>query len=156
MPSNTSSTSIPCSLISIACSPLEASSCSSAELERPHNAIRGAVQLMRGADRYWHFESMWQVCVGLRRAVKWDLGVRAAASPRFLLIAPRMRDGKIDFKNSDDDAVHLCHPVSFRKWFRARGSDVLQLNRFGTKWRAQWNALCPTLATSNELVFGKQ
>jgi len=121
----------------------------------PHNAIRGAVQLLRGADRYWHFESMWQVCLGLLRAVKWDLDVRAAASPRFLLIAPRMRDGKIDFKNSDDDAVHLCHPVSFRKWFLARGYDVLQFNRFGMKWRAQWNALCPTLATSNELVFRK-
>jgi SAM-dependent methyltransferase len=121
----------------------------------PHNAIRGAVQLMRGADRYWHFESMWQVWLGLLRAVKWDLGVRAAASPRFLLIAPRMRDGKIDFEDSDDDAVHLCHPVSFRKWFRARGYDVLQFNRFGMKWRARWNAWCPTLATSNELVFRK-
>ena len=91
----------------------------------PHNAIRGAVQLLRGAHRYWHFESMWQACVGLVRAVTWDLGVRTDAAPQFVLIAPRMRNGRIDFEGADDDAVHLCHPVSFRKWFRARGYEVL-------------------------------
>jgi len=121
----------------------------------PHNAIRALVQLSRGADRYWHYESPWQACVGLLRSVAWDLKVRTDQKPRFLLIEPRMRDGKIHFQDSDDDAVHLCHPVSFRKWFTARGYEVLQFNRFGSRWRALWNGLCPTLATSNELVFRK-
>jgi SAM-dependent methyltransferase len=35
---------------------------------RPHNAIRAALQLCRGADRYWHYESRWQVGVGLLRS----------------------------------------------------------------------------------------
>jgi SAM-dependent methyltransferase len=121
----------------------------------PHNAIRALVQLFRGADRYWQYESSWQACVGLLRSLAWDLRVRADQKPRFLLIEPRMRDGKIHFRDSDDDAVHLCHPVSFRKWFLSRGYEVVHFNSFGLRWRAVWNRLCPTLATSNEFVFRK-
>ena len=93
--------------------------------------------------------------VSLLRSFAWDLKVRVERQPRFLLIEPRMRDGKIHFRDSDDDAVHLCHPVSFRKWFTARGYEVVHFNRFGSRWRAMWNGLCPSLATSNELVFRK-
>jgi SAM-dependent methyltransferase len=121
----------------------------------PHNAIRAVIQLCRGADRYWHYESLWQAGVGLLRSFAWDLKVRVEREPRFLLIEPRMRDGEIHFCDSDDDAVHLCHPVSFRKWFTARGYEVVHFNRFGSRWRAMWNRLCPTLASSNELVFRK-
>ena len=91
----------------------------------PHNAIRAALQLCRGADRYWQYESLWQAGVGLLRSFAWDLKVRVERQPRFLLIEPIMRDGKIHFRDSDDDAVHLCHPVSFRKWFTARGYEVV-------------------------------
>lgn len=44
---------------------------------------------------------------------------------------------------------------SFRKSFTARGYEVVHFNRFGSRWRAMWNGLCPSLATSNELVFRK-
>jgi SAM-dependent methyltransferase len=121
----------------------------------PHNAFRALIQLYRGADRYWHYESPWQACLGLVRGLAWDLQVRTAPEPRFLLIEPRMRDGRIHFQDADDDAVHLCHPVSFRKWFTARGYEVVHFNRFGSRWRALWNGFWPTLATSNELVFRK-
>lgn len=121
----------------------------------PHNPVRAVLQLCRGADRYWHYESIWQACVGFVRGLMWDLRVRIDRAPHFLLIEPRMREGRIHFQDSDDDAVHLCHPVSFRKWFTARGYEVLHFNRFGSRWRAMWNGLCPTLATSNELVFRK-
>lgn len=121
----------------------------------PHNAVRAVVQLCRGAKRYWHYESMWQAGVGLLRGLFWDLRVRVDQHPRFLLIEPRMREGKIHFQDADDDAVHLCHPASFRKWFTARGYEVVHFNRFGSRWRALWNGLCPTLATSNEFIFRK-
>jgi hypothetical protein len=93
--------------------------------------------------------------VGLLRSVARDFKVCTDQKPRFLLVEPRIRDGKIHFQGSDDDAVHLCHPVSFRKWFTGRGYEVLHFNRFGSRWRALWNWSCPTLATSNELVFRK-
>lgn len=121
----------------------------------PHNAIRALVNLSRGAERYWHYESAWQAFVGLMRGFAWDLQVRTNQNPHFLLIEPRMRDGKIHFQDADDDAVHLCHPVSFRKWFTSRGYEVLHFNRFGSRWRALWNGMMPTMATSNELVFRK-
>ena len=121
----------------------------------PHNAIRALVQMSRGAERYWQYESPWQACTGLVRSLVWDFKVRTDQNPLFLLLEPRMRDGKIHFEDSDDDAVHLCHPVSFRKWFTGRGYEVVHFNRFGSRWRALWNGFCPTLATSNELVFRK-
>jgi len=111
--------------------------------------------MSRGAERYWQYESPWQACTGLVRSLVWDLKVRTDQNPLFLLIEPRMRDGKIHFEDSDDDAVHLCHPVSFRKWFTGRGYEVVHFNRFGSRWRALWNGFCPTLATSNEFVFRK-
>lgn len=64
-----------------------------------------------------------------------------------------MRDGKIHFRDSDQDALHLWHPVLFRKWFTARGYEVVHFNRFGSRWRAMWNGLCPSLATSNGWCF---
>jgi SAM-dependent methyltransferase len=123
----------------------------------PLKAIRALAQLLSGADRYWQYESTWQAVVGLVRILAWDLKVRTTQQPRFLLIEPRMRDGKIHFQDSDDDAVHLCHPLSFRKWFTARGYEVVRFNSFGLHWRAGavWNRLCPTLATWNEFVFRK-
>ena len=47
-----------------------------------------------------------------------------------------MRDGKIHFQDSDDDAVHLCHSGRSVKGFTARGYEVVHFNRFGSRWRA--------------------
>ena len=58
----------------------------------PHNAIRAALQLCRGADRYWHYESLWQAGVGLLRSVRLGpQGPRRAPAP---LPADRAQDAR--------------------------------------------------------------
>jgi SAM-dependent methyltransferase len=124
----------------------------------PNNPARACIQLfLKGKKRYWQFESRLDALLGIPRTLGWYLEAQLSPQPTFLLIYPRMRDGRIAFESSDDDAVHLCQPVSFKRWFSQHNYTVELFNRFEAEstFGRYFNTLFPALATTNRLVFRK-
>lgn len=79
------------------------------------------------------------------------------AKLRFLHIYPRMNDGRIDFESSDDDAVHLNHPLSYKKWFRPKGYKLLCYNRMQgeSRFARLFNTFFPSMITTDTIVAQK-
>ncbi len=69
-----------------------------------------------------------------------------------------MKDGKIDFQSGDDDVVHLCQPVSFKKYFKQKGYDLILFNRgMGeSNFAKKFNSLFPAFATTINIVAQKR
>jgi SAM-dependent methyltransferase len=121
-----------------------------------NNPVRALLRQARG-ERYWHYETPADALLGIVRVFLWYAEVRMAREPRFLLVRPRMQDGKITFEASDDDCVHLCQPLSFQRWFRDRGYDLLKYNRGegASKIARVLNTVLPSLSTTNVIVARK-
>lgn len=107
-------------------------------------------------DRLWLYDSFLSSFLGFFRTIKWYL--EALFTNDFILIYPRMKGTEIDFERSDDDALHLCQPISIRKFFKKLGYETLVYNRgYGTtKYSKLFNNLFPSMATTNTLVFKKK
>lgn len=124
----------------------------------PNNGLRACQKLLFGRrTRHWQYETLPAAFLGVLRAFKWYLEVRMASTPRFITIFPRMVDDRIAFECSDDDAVHLCQPLSFRKWFTQRGYSVVLYNQEAGRSAVSrlHNRFFPSLATFNMMVFQK-
>ncbi|MCX7909571.1 MAG: class I SAM-dependent methyltransferase [Ignavibacteria bacterium] len=108
-------------------------------------------------DRFWQLYTLTDCLSGIFRSIFWYLKNLFSKKPKFILIYPRMKNGKIDFERSDDDAVHLCQPLSIKKFFRQKGYKTIIYNRgYGTtKYTLIFNRIFPSLATTNVLVFQK-
>jgi ubiquinone/menaquinone biosynthesis C-methylase UbiE len=123
----------------------------------PNVPVRAFQSLLVRHRRFWQYETLADAVTGLARAGVWYAEILLSREPRFLLIYPRMRDGEIDFRSSDDDAVHLNHPLSYKKWFRQMGYQILRYNHWegDTKFAKIFNAVFPSLATTNTIIARK-
>jgi SAM-dependent methyltransferase len=122
-----------------------------------NNPIRGLQALLSHKDRYWQYESVMDCVLGIVRSLGWFTANLVSPRPKFLLVEPRMIGDEINFERSDDDVVHLCQPLSFKKYFRLREYKILKYNRGeGESHIARaFNTLFPSLATTNLIVARK-
>ncbi|MCX7735186.1 MAG: class I SAM-dependent methyltransferase [Candidatus Kapabacteria bacterium] len=119
--------------------------------------LSAVIHFIKSKDRFWQLNTFWDAFFGVFRSIKWFLEVLLAKEPKFILTFPRMKQGKIDFERSDDDAVHLCQPLSFKKYFRQKGYEIIEYNRNAgvTPYSKFFNKLFPSMATTNEIVVRK-
>jgi len=117
--------------------------------------IDGFFQILKG-KKYWRFNSFVQPMSWIFRSIKWYFEARFAKN-YFLLIEPSIKNNKIDFQAPDFDAVHLCQPISFKRYFRQKGYKTIAFNRgFGsTLYSKVFNSLFPNMATTNKIVLQK-
>jgi len=113
--------------------------------------------VVKTRKRYWQFETFLDVFLGIFRSYKWYLELLFSSKPKFIRIFPRMQDGKINFEKSDDDAVHLCQPLSFKKYFLQMNYEIVSYNEKAgtTPSTFKFNKLFPNHSTTNLLVFKK-
>jgi len=118
--------------------------------------INALIQNITKKDRLWFYDNPINSFFGIFRSIKWYF--EALLTDNFIQVYPRIKNGKIDFERSDDDALHLCQPISIKKYFRKRGYEVVTYNRgYGTtKYSKIFNNLFPSMATTNTLVFRKR
>lgn len=121
----------------------------------PNPAITGMIKNLKG-ERFWLYNSFKDSFFALFRSLGWYLK-NLFTSGEFIMIHPRMKGDKIDFEFSDDDVVHLCQPLSIKKFFLKKGYKVKMYNRGSgkTAYSKIFNILFPSLATTNQLVFEK-
>ncbi len=119
--------------------------------------VNGFFHIIFHRDRFWQLETVLDAIAGIFRSFFWYFENLLSKKPHFIMIYPRMKDGKVDFRRSDDDAVHLCQPLSIKKFFKKLGYKVIFYNRwFGTtRYTYFFNFFFPSLATTNVLVFQK-
>lgn len=119
----------------------------------PINAIK---QNLLQNNRLWFFDSVFNSFLGIFRSFKWYF--EAHFTNNFIQVYPRIKNNEIDFERSDDDALHLCQPISIKKFFKNKGYEVIVYNRgYGTTFYSKiFNFLFPSMATSNTLVFKKR
>jgi len=119
--------------------------------------ITGLIHIITKKDRFWQLNNVFDAFFGIFRSLKWYFENLFSNEPRFILIYPRMKNSKIDFERSDDDAVHLCQPLSLKKFFKKLSYQTIYYNRgFGTtKYTYIFNKIFPSLASTNVLVFQK-
>lgn len=122
-----------------------------------NNPLKAVWVTLVKRTRYWLYETVADAIAGILRSLVWYCEALCARAPRFLLIAPRMRHGVIAYEAADDDCVHLCQPLSFKRWLRGRGYVLLRYNRgAGRSWLARrFNVVAPSLATTNVIVACK-
>ena len=123
-----------------------------------NNPIRALYVQLKTGKRYWHFENIADSLLGIVRVFAWYAQVQLADRPEFLLIYPRMRDGEIWFEASDDDCVHLSHPLSYKRWFLQRNYAIRKYNRGegNSRFARLFNSLLPSLSTTNVIVAVKR
>lgn len=119
--------------------------------------INGLFHIIFKRNRFWQLESINDAFIGIFRSIFWYLENLFSKEPHYIMIYPRIVDGKINFQRSDDDTVHLCQPLSIKKFFKRKGYKVIHYNRgFGTTpYTYVFNFLFPSFATTNVLVFQK-
>jgi len=122
-----------------------------------NNPVRALFMTLIKRTRYWQYERVFDALSGIVRVFAWYHEVFRAEGPRFLMIYPRLAEGRILFEASDDDCVHLCHPLSFKNWLRGKGYSITKYNRFvgATLFARLFNAVFPSLATTNVIVGRK-
>lgn len=108
--------------------------------------------------RFWLFYSFMDSFIGVFRSISWWAEAFFTRNPKFLLIYPRMKDGEIDFEQSDDDAVHLCQPISFKRYLKSKNYKLLTFNRSSgnTTYSRIFNRIFPSMATTNFIVAEKR
>jgi ubiquinone/menaquinone biosynthesis C-methylase UbiE len=122
-----------------------------------HAVVHAFLSILLKKNRYWRYEKLTDAAAGYFRVISWYLKNLFSGSPGFILIEPRIKNNKIDFERSDDDAVHLCQPLSFKKWFRKNGFRVLHYNRFNGEsgFAKLFNTIFPSFSTTNLIVAQK-
>lgn len=126
-------------------------------LSGPHRAILGLISLLKGQGRYWQFETVSECLRMLLQSFGWFAEIALSARPKFIHVWPFVRDGKIDFEQPDDDAIHLNCPLSYKKWFRQNGFVLKSYNRAGdSKLTRLFNRIFPSFATTIYIVAQKK
>ena len=76
---------------------------------------------------------------------------------KFIEIEPRMKNGEIDFERSDDDVVHVCQPLSFKKYIKKKGYEIIEFNKSSatTKFTKIFNSIFPNMASGNKFIVKK-
>lgn len=120
--------------------------------------VTGIFHILLRKDRFWQLNNIKDAFFGIFRSLSWYLKNLFSKRPEFILIYPRMENEKVKFERSDDDAVHLCQPLSIKKYFKNKGYKVRFYNRgFGTTpYTYIFNWFFPSLSTTNVLVFQKR
>lgn len=124
----------------------------------PNVAFPALVNMLKKQKRYWLFNNLFDVLIYPLRTIKWYLEVYFTSTPKFIYVNPRINKGVIDFETADDDVVHLCQPLSFKRYFRANGCKIITYNRGHgtTKYTKIFNVLLPSLASINVIVAQKK
>lgn len=119
--------------------------------------LSAVMHFLKSKDRFWLLNNFWDAFFGVFRSIIWFFEVLLSKEPKFILTFPRMKQGKIDFERSDDDAVHLCQPLSFKKYFKRKGYEIIEYNRNAgvTPYSKFFNKLFPSMATTIEIVVRK-
>ncbi len=119
--------------------------------------IMALMKMIHKKDRFWRFNTISDSFWGIFRSIKWWFEVSLSKETRFILIYPRMKGKEIDFERSDDDAVHLCQPKSFKKFFNKLNYKFLKYNRGSgeTTYSKLFNCFFPSMATTNTIVVKK-
>lgn len=119
--------------------------------------VRALISLIFMKKRYWQYEKISDAILGILRSFIWYFRILFFKSGQFVLIFPKLKDGSIDFKESDDDCVHLCQPLSLKKWLKNNDYRILQYNRkYGNSLFGRiFNSLFPSFATTNNIVGQK-
>ncbi len=122
-----------------------------------NNPVRALQSLTRHRHRYWQYETVLDSFFGFFRSIGWYLEASLSSTPKWILVYPRMKDGKIYFQSGDDDVVHLCQPISFKKYFEQKGYKLILFNRgMGESGFAKkFNSLFPAFATTINIVAQK-
>ena len=120
-------------------------------------AISAIFHTLLNKGRFWQYRNFFDSITGIFRSIGWYLEVLLSSKPKFILVEPRMKDGEINFERSDDDAVHLCQPLSYKKYFIQKKYKIIKYNHgYGTTFYTYlFNYLLPSMASSNVLVFKK-
>lgn len=123
-----------------------------------NSMITGVFHTLLKKDRFWQLNSPIDAFIGIFRSFWWYFENLFSKKPGFIRIYPRMSNGKINFERSDDDAVHLCQPLSIRKYFKQKGYRTVIYNKgYGTTpYTKIFNRIFPSLASTNVLVFQKE
>ncbi len=126
-------------------------------LSGPHRAVLAIINLLRGAERFWQYQTIIECASGFFKSLSWTLQIKLARSPNFIYIYPLMENGKIKFEDADDDAIHLNVPASYKKWFNKKGFSLLEYNKeAGIAPIARlFNRAFPSLATKIQIVAEK-
>ena len=121
----------------------------------PNPAITGMIKTLKG-ERFWLYNNFTDAFTAFFRSFGWYLK-NLFSSGEFIRIHPRNKNNEIDFEFSDDDVVHLCQPLSIKKYFKRKDYKVKMYNRGSgsTSYSKIFNLLFPSLATTNQLVFVK-
>lgn len=108
-------------------------------------------------DRLWQLDNIADAFLYIVRAKFWYIEVLLSNKPKFIEIEPRMKNGEIDFERSDDDVVHVCQPLSFKKYFKSKNYEVIEFNQnsYSTKFTKIFNSIFPFFASSNKMIFKK-
>lgn len=124
----------------------------------PLPMITGLYHTLLKKNRFWQIENPFEAFFGIFRSIFWYIENLFTRQPKFIMIYPKMLGQKVNFERSDDDAVHLCQPLSIKKYFKQKGYKVIHYNRgFGsTKFTYLFNWLFPSFASTNVLVFQKK
>jgi len=120
--------------------------------------IKAIVSLTLKKKRYWQYDNLRDAFLWLSFPIVWYLKIFFSKETKFVLVFPKIQDEKVDFKESDDDCVHLCHPFSFKKWLRKHNYKILQYNRYQGRTMAAriFNTFFPSFSTTNHIVAKKK
>lgn len=123
-----------------------------------NSVLHGIKSVIFKNDRYWRYESFSDILKGILNIPIFYLKIILHKNPIFFIIEPRIKNNKINFERSDDDAVHLCHPLSFKKWFKKNNFKIIKYNRFNgkTKLSKIFNTLFPSFSTTNFIIAEKR
>jgi len=124
----------------------------------PNVAFPALVHMLKKNERFWLFNNSLDVLLYPLRSLKWYFEVCFAKTPHFIYVYPRILNNQIAFKTADDDVVHVCQPLSFKKYFKRNGYKMLKYNRgFGTTlYTKVFNFILPSLASLNVIVAKKK
>lgn len=120
-------------------------------------AIMAFLYTLKSNDRRWQLHNPIESLIGIVRSIKWYFEAMFSNGDEFIMVYPLMINGKINFERSDDDAIHLCQPWSFKRYFAKRGFKKVKFNRGSgeTLYSKIFNNLFPNMSTTNEMVFEK-
>ena len=108
-------------------------------------------------DRLWQLSNLSDSILYFFRSFKWYFEVLFSKKSKFIEIEPRMKNGEIDFERSDDDVVHVCQPLSFKKYFKKKGYEIIEFNKSSatTKFTKIFNSIFPNMASGNKFIVKK-
>lgn len=126
-------------------------------LSGPHRAALAMTKLLKGQARYGPLSSFGECLTMFITSLKLAVELGLSRAPRFVYIFPMIKNGKINFEQPDDDAIHLNCPLSYKKWFRQNGFILNQYNAGAgeSPLTRVYNRLLPSLATTIQIVAQK-